>query len=147
MDCRKCLELIPMLLTERLEESDSSDVRRHISLCSECGKAYDRMAVFLAGLRSMKEINATPWLAQRIKSEIAAERYPASRILLSKWVQAPVMALVILLAVGVGNLTGARLSEILVATGSEQTPAFVLDDQASSIDDLIMKIDTNESIP
>ncbi len=146
MDCRTCMELIPLLLVEKLEESESGDVRHHLSLCSECGKVYDRIAVFHDGLRSMHQINANPRLYQRVKSEIAAARISESRIPLPNWAQASVMAIVILFAAGTGNLAGTRLSEIWTTADSEQTSSFFLTDLPSSMDDLIMKIDTNESI-
>jgi hypothetical protein len=63
----------------------------------------------------------------------------------SAWRPVPLFALIVLLAIGVGNLAGRSMTEILVGDQSEAKLEYLLTDAGQSFSDIVLDIAVEEN--
>ena len=61
------------------------------------------------------------------------------------WVQVPVFAMIVLLAIGLGNLAGRSMTEILVGDQSEVKLEYLFTDAGQSFSDIVLDIAVEEN--
>ena len=85
-------------------------------------------------------------LASRVKARLAEENAPRRiRRFPLAWAQVPVFAMIVLLAIGLGNLAGRSMTEILVGDQSEAKLEYLLTDAGQSFSDIVLNIAVEEN--
>jgi len=99
--------------------------------------------------RTLKDVDLyrpPSMLASRVKARFAQESgQPTGRLFPSAWRQVPLFALIVLLAIGVGNLAGRSMTEILVGDQSEAKLEYLLTDAGQSFSDIVLDIAVEEN--
>ena len=146
MNCRTCQRQISSFIDAELEPAASEAVREHLAQCPECRSAYERMAALERGLKAIPLDRPHPSLAAEVKARVSwiAERHQQKGAF-PKWIRVPLAALIILLALGLGNLAGRSMFSIL---GPRQPDGF-LEMVASATDhslgDVVLDVSSEEN--
>jgi predicted anti-sigma-YlaC factor YlaD len=145
MDCNNYLKYMSRLIDGELGQPALRALETHLAACSECRNAYERMAVLNSVLRNVDLYGPPSSLASRVKARLAEENAPRGRLLPHAWRQLPLFALIVLLAIGVGNLAGRSMTEILVGDQSEAKLEYLLTDAGQSFSDIVLDIAVEEN--
>lgn len=114
MRCGDCQKIIVRLVDGELDAGGMTTVREHLSSCAECSAFLERMTLLDRSLKSMPRHEPGMSLARMVKARIAEEkRGSQTSIFVPRWIQVPVAVALIMVAVGLGNLAGRSLTEIL----------------------------------
>ncbi len=142
MDCRQRENRISMLLDGELHPSESEELVRHMATCKSCRMVYDEMLALNLDLNASGEHVAMPSnLPTRIKERISAARNEEfDRGLAIIWRRAPIMAMIALLAIGLGNLAGRSVSNILFSDRQNTIVQAMIPDTGESLGDLLMDV-------
>ncbi|MEJ2716054.1 MAG: zf-HC2 domain-containing protein [Deltaproteobacteria bacterium] len=146
MDCRDCQQRISMLVDGELSEVSTQEVTRHIAACPDCRRVYERMSHVNDVMRSFADLAPSSALAERVKARIADERKRGDETaFLPVWGRVSLAAMLILLAVGVGNLAGRSMNEMLTADHSEHVLELIAPSQGQSFSDALITLGTEEN--
>ncbi len=142
MDCRQRENQISMLLDGELQPSESEELVRHMATCKSCRMVYDGMLALNLDLNASVEHVVMPSnLPTRIKERISAARNEEfDRGLAIIWRRAPIMAMIALLAIGLGNLAGRSVSNILFSDRQNTIVQAMIPDTGESLGDLLMDV-------
>ena len=114
MNCRENRKLVSLLIDGELDEKKAASVRGHMADCQACAEFYTGAASLQSDLETSLGVPIPRDLTLRVKASIAREREKASHVfLLPRWVRVPLMAVLVIAAVGLGSLAGQSLSGIL----------------------------------
>jgi len=85
-------------------------------------------------------------LAARVKVRLAEQNAPRreKRFPLA-WAQVPLFAMIVLLAIGAGNLAGRSMTEILLGEQSEAKLEYLLTDAGQSFSDIVLDMGVEEN--
>lgn len=128
-----------------LPESEAVAVRQHMELCSECGRALEAMVKLNEALDSLKPDVDAAALAQRVKTRIRDEKREAVfGFSLPLWARVSLVAAIVTIAVGLGNVAGSRMSELY-----SQNPQDVVMEQLAAVSNpgfasVVMDLGTKE---
>ncbi len=146
MDCDDYQKHVSMLIDGELEEHSSRALERHLAACARCRNAYDRMAGLNRALNNVALYKPPSLLTSRVKARFAEKNarrrgmpFPFA------WNQAPLFAMIVLLAIGLGNLAGRSITEILVGDQSETKLEYLLTDAGQSFSDIVLDIAVEEN--
>jgi hypothetical protein len=104
------------------------------------------MAALNSALKDVDLYRPPSMLASRVKARFADESGPPrERLIPSAWRPVPLLALIVLLAIGVGNLAGRSMTEILVGDQSEAKLEYLLTDAGQSFSDIVLDIAVEEN--
>ncbi len=146
MDCSECEKLISKLIDGELRETSSEGLKSHLSACSVCRNSYERMAELNRSLTAVGLYKPPSALAARVKARLADAGAQSSRRYFSPaWSQVPLFAMILLLAIGLGNLAGRSMTEILVGDQSETKLDYLLADAGQSFSDIVLDIAGEEN--
>lgn len=146
MDCRDYQIHMSMLIDGELGQHSLQALEAHLAACSGCRNVYERMAVLNRALKDVDLFRPPSMLASRVKARFAEESGPPrGRLFPSAWRQVPVFALIVLLAIGVGNLAGRSMTEILLGDQSEAKLEYLLTDAGQSFSDIVLDIAVEEN--
>ncbi|MFC1835076.1 anti-sigma factor family protein [Thermodesulfobacteriota bacterium] len=122
MECRKYQLEISLLIDGELNESSAANLNEHVRTCPECRAAYEETEALNGRLKNAGLPLPPPALARKVKERLAGETSVADeRALFPQWVRVPLIAVIVLLAIGIGNLAGRQMTEIIyVAQTDEQ---------------------------
>jgi len=142
MDCRERENQISMLMDGELQPSASEDLARHVATCKSCRIVYDGMLALNVDLKASATDVAMPSnLPTRIKERISAARNREfDKGLAIIWRRAPIMAMIALLAIGLGNLAGRSVSDILLSDRQNTIVQAMIPDSGESLGDLLMDV-------
>jgi len=142
MDCRERENQISMLMDGELKPSASEDLARHVATCKSCRMVYDGMLALNVDLKASATDVAMPSnLQTRIKERISAARNREfDKGLAIIWRRAPIMAMIALLAIGLGNLAGRSVSDILLSDRQNTIVQAMMPDTGESLGDLLMDV-------
>jgi hypothetical protein len=142
MDCREREKQISMLLDGGLRPDASEELVGHIAICERCRIIRDRVLALNADLKAVAESVAMPSnLPIRVKERISAARNREfDKGLAIIWRQVPIMAMIALLAIGLGNLAGRSVSNILFPDRHNTIVQAVMPDAGESLGDLLMDV-------
>jgi hypothetical protein len=85
-------------------------------------------------------------LAQRVKERVASEKArQEDKEFFPAWSKVTVMAMAVLLAVGLGNLAGRSVNEMLNVNRSETMLDYVIPYQSGSLAEVVMDIGSEEN--
>ncbi|MDQ7784069.1 MAG: zf-HC2 domain-containing protein [Desulfomonilaceae bacterium] len=148
MSCTKYQQMISKLLDGELHEPAAESLRLHVSRCKECRAFAERTTALEQDLRILQEIRPRSALAEQVKERIAGLRSGSpSRLWFSAWVQLPLAAVLVLCALGVGNLAGKSLSEMLVSHREAGSIDLLVTDAGHSFTDVLLEIGGEGNTP
>jgi predicted anti-sigma-YlaC factor YlaD len=146
MDCSDYQKHMSMLIDGELGQHSLQALESHLAACSGCRNAYERMTALNRTLKDVDLYRPPSMLASRVKARFAQESgQPTGRLFPSAWRQVPLFALIVLLAIGVGNLAGRSMTEILVGDQSEAKLEYLLTDAGQSFSDIVLDIAVEEN--
>ncbi len=142
MDCRERENQISMLMDGELQPSASEELVRHVATCKICRMVYDGMLALNVDLKvSTKDVAMPSNLPARIKERISAARNREfDKGLAIIWRRLPIMAMIALLAIGLGNLAGNSVSDILLSDRHNTVVQSMIPDTGESLGDLLMDV-------
>ena len=146
MDCSYYQKHMSMLIDDELGQHSLQALETHLAACSGCRNAYERMAVLNRALKDVDLYRPPSMLASSVKARLAEENAPRRiRRFPLAWAQVPVFAMIVLLAIGLGNLAGRSMTEILVGDQSEAKLEYLLTDAGQSFSDIVLNIAVEEN--
>ena len=114
MECGEYQKLLSRLLDGELDEEKAAAARDHMTSCSTCAEFYASAFSIGSALGASLDAAIPSNLSVRVKQAVAAERNKAStNILPARWIQVPLTAGLLIVAIGLGGLAGHSLSEAL----------------------------------
>ena len=142
MDCRQREKQISMLLDGELRSDASEELVGHLAICERCRIVRDRVLALNADLKAGVDSVAMPSnLTIKVKERISAARNREfDKGLAIIWRQVPIMAMIALLAIGLGNLAGRSVSNILFSDRHNTIVQAVMPDTGESLGDLLMDV-------
>ena len=146
MDCNDYQKHMSLLIDGELGQHALQALETHLTACSGCRNTYERMAALNSTLKDVDLYGAPSMLASKVKARFAEESGPSrARLVPSAWRPVPLLALIVLLAIGVGNLAGRSMTEILVGDQSEAKLEYLLTDAGQSFSDIVLDIAVEEN--
>ncbi len=147
MDCSEYQKHISMLIDGELGDHSSEALARHLAACRECSNAYARMTELNETLAAVGLHWQPAMLTARVRARLAEESgQPKARLFSLAWSRVPVYAMILLLAIGLGDLAGRSMTEILVgAPSSEANLQYLLTDAGQSFSDIVLDIAAEEN--
>ena len=141
MSCISYQQMISQLLDGELPEPAAKELQTHLGKCSECQALSQRMAALDTDMRSIEFTLPRSALAEQVKARIAKHRSNASeRHVFPSWARIPVMAVLVLCALGVGNLAGKSLSTMFVPDQKVSSLDLLVTDGGLSFTDALLEI-------
>ncbi len=142
MNCRERERQISKLLDGELLPSASEELARHIADCVTCSRVYESMLRLNSDLKEIQQAvsapaNLTTLIQKRVRAVRNRERSDAAAIL---WRRAPIMAAIIILAIGVGNLAGRSVTNLIFTEKRNSVIQTVLLDTGESLGDLLLDV-------
>lgn len=145
MECQKFKREISALLDGELTPSVSEALAEHLDRCVECRQEYERMADLDRSLHAMEVPRPDPLLAAKVKARLSELRHDKGEPLpLPAWSRVPLMVMIVLLALGLGNLAGRSMTELGTADRQEVVLESLVPDAGHSFADVIASIDQKE---
>jgi anti-sigma factor RsiW len=147
MDCKEYRKHISMLIDGELEVRSAEALEKHLAACSACSNTYERMTELNNTLNAVWLGWPPSMLASSVKARLAeGSGNFKGRFFSSAWRKVPLFALIVLLAIGLGNLAGRSMTEILVgAPSSEANLQYLLTDAGQSFSDIVLNIAVEEN--
>lgn len=120
---------ISLFVDGELPESEAVLLREHIGRCARCRCSVDAMLMLNEAVASMRPDPDMEALARSVKTRVNAEREkPAHGSLLPLWARVSLVAAIVTIAVGLGNVAGTRMTDYYLQSPQEA----VLDQLASA---------------
>lgn len=145
MQCSTFQKQISMMLDGALDEADAAALKAHMQGCGHCQAFYDRITTIDAALKSAAMASPSPILANRIKANLADQRARrAERDAFPAWSRVPLAALLLLVAIGLGNLAGQSLHEMFTHQRADVVLDQLIPGQNGWVSDAFMEMGGEE---
>lgn len=145
MNCSAFRKQISMLLDGALEESIATTLKVHMEECADCQRFHDRVLAIDGTLKSDAMAFLSPALAEKVKANLAAHRARhAEREFFPAWSRVPMAALIVLLALGIGNLAGQSLTNMLTHQRADAFLDQLIPDQNGWVSDAFVEMGSEE---
>lgn len=147
MDCNHYQKSISILMDGESGAHSSEALEKHLAACPACRNAYEQMLQLNNTLNTFGLYSSPSTLASNVKACLAERNVqhkgrPFSRA----WRQVPLFVTLVLLAIGLGNLAGRSISEILADSFSSETRLqYLFTDAGQSFSDIVMDIAAEEN--
>lgn len=147
MNCSEFQKQISLLIDGELKGPVRAVLQLHLERCPDCRKIHERMVALTDDVKAIREPLEAFSLAQRVKERMASERARREeKEFFPAWGRVPLMAMMLLLAIGLGNLAGRSVTEMLSTNRSEATLVdYVMPYQNGSLAEVVMDIGTEEN--
>ena len=142
MNCREREKQISMLLDGELQPDAAEELVGHVAICERCRMISERLLALNDDLNAAAKCVAMPSnLPLRVKERISAARNrQVDKGLAIIWRRAPIMAMIVLLAIGLGNLAGRSVSDIFLSDRHDTIVQEIMPDAGESLGDLLMDV-------
>ncbi len=146
MECHSYQRLISKLIDGELAAPATQELRDHLAACPECDRMYQQMSAMTRSLESVWTPTPEPGLAGRVKARVADERRAIEQKEgMRSWVRVPLMAMVVLLALGLGNLAGKSMTEIIGSDDAGEALEGIGPDLTQSFADVLIDLGSEEN--
>jgi len=143
MSCIKFHEMISKLVDGELSEPAREQLISHLSQCRDCTTFYERVETLDDNLQTIESVLPNTALPVRVKDRIAdLRRGNGHRPWFPSWVQVPLMAVIVLCALGVGNLAGKSLGQMLTSDRYQNGIELLVTETGQSFSDVVLDIGT-----
>lgn len=145
MKCSIFQKKISLLLDGRLAEPDRDMLRAHLDVCPECQRFYEGMRAVNETLKSAPLLCPDQELAGRVKERVAlrGQSQDGGRSI-PLWGSVPLVAVLVLLALSVGNFAGRSLTGLVVTEQPESRLEFLVADNGNSFADVMLDMRASE---
>ncbi len=141
MKCRQYQQHISRLVDGELNATDSDSLRSHMAGCSECREFFERVTSVGVELCALRDDTRVPDLSVLVGRRLARQRRSEGRpTLVPVWAQVPLMAALVLIAVGLGHVAGTSVTGLLTPISAQEFADATLFDSAPSFADVAMQI-------
>jgi predicted anti-sigma-YlaC factor YlaD len=147
MDCKDNQKYISMLIDGELEARSSEALQKHLVTCSACRNTYELMRELNETLNVVGLSWPPSMLASGVKARLAGQNGDSKGRFSSRaWRQVPLFAMIVLLAISLGNLAGRSITEMLVgAPSSEAKLQYLFTDADQSFSNIVLDIAVGEN--
>jgi anti-sigma factor RsiW len=146
MKCSEFHRQISLLIDGELRGPAAGALQLHLKQCPDCRGFHERIVAVTNEVKAVRGPVPSLSLAAKVKERVALEiARGQARESFPAWSQIPLVALVVLLAIGLGNLAGRSVNEMLRPYGSEAMLEYVLPDQNGSLAEVVMDIGAEEN--
>jgi anti-sigma factor RsiW len=145
MKCGIYQKEISLLLDGILDEPALDALRAHLDACPECRRVYDGMTAVNERLRSAPIPCPHGGLAERVKERIASRgQYHVGGRSIPLWGSVPLVAFLVLAALGLGNLAGQSLTGLVALERPESRLELLVADNGNSFADVMLDMHGGE---
>lgn len=146
MNCRTFQRQISSFVDAELAPAAAEALRAHLAECPECRSRYERVAALNRALKATPVGRPHPSLAGEVKARIgkAAARRDERRGF-PDWIRVPLAAVIVLLALGLGNLAGRSMFGIVSPQQPESFLEIVALDTNRSLADMVLEVASEEN--
>ncbi|MEW6137105.1 MAG: zf-HC2 domain-containing protein [Thermodesulfobacteriota bacterium] len=114
MSCTRYETMISRMLDGELDPKSAHKLRMHLDDCAGCRALYHRLSALNESIAEMPVPFPASNLSLMVKRRIASlGEAPPARRLVPAWGRALAFAMVVVVALGVGNLAGTSLSSVV----------------------------------
>ena len=148
MDCDEWEKQVSRMIDCEPGRRAPEAVRQHLAGCMRCRNMHGRMQALTETLRSVSLYAAPATLAPKVKARLAeenAQRLGLRRHFSFGWSRTPLLAMIVLMAIGLGSFAGSSMTEILVSHGSEGKIEYLLTEPGRSFLDVVLEITVEEN--
>jgi anti-sigma factor RsiW len=145
MECGKYKEQISLMIDGELSVSASEALKAHMAACPDCRRFHERLDALGIILSSTSSVEPRPALAERIKEGLARRKNHRLERDPVLWRRVPVMAMIVLLALGLGNLAGRSISDLLTSGQDHTSLELIASDSESSLSDALLELGAEEN--
>jgi anti-sigma factor RsiW len=147
MNCSEFRKQISLLIDGELKGSGIEALQLHLEGCPDCRKINEQMVALADNVKAIRGPLEAFSMAQRVKERVAAERARREKKeFFPAWGRVPLVAMMLLLAIGLGNLAGRSVSEMLNPNRSEATLVdYVVPYQNGSLAEVVLTMGAEES--
>jgi len=141
MSCIKYQQMISLMIDGELQIPPAEELQIHLGRCSDCRTFFQRMTALDQDLKTIESVLPRSVLAEQIKERIAGlGSGTVEGHWLPSWVQIPLAAVLVLCALGVGNLAGKSLSKMLATERQASVIDLLVTDAGHSFSDVLLEI-------
>jgi predicted anti-sigma-YlaC factor YlaD len=146
MNCGAFRKQISMLVDGTLDKSTAVAAKLHMKECADCRQFRDRIVALDETLRSGATTIPNAALAEKIKANFAAHRArQLGREFFPAWSRVPLAAMVVLLALGLGNLAGQSLNDMFSYQRADAFLDQLMPDQNGWVSDAFIEMGAEEN--
>jgi len=146
MNCSEFHKQISLLVDGELKGPARDTLQLHLELCPDCRVIHQQMAALTDNVKAIRGPVSCLSLAQKVKERVALVRTrEEQKEFFAGWTRVPLVALVTLLAVGLGNLAGRSVNEMLAPQRAEAMLEYMIPDQNGSLAEVVMDIGVEEN--
>lgn len=139
MNCGIYHKNISLLLDGLLAEPARGELRAHLDSCTECRRVYEGMLALNETLKTAPLPSPGRNLAARVKERVSTQsRVPGNGRAMPLWGSVPIVAALVLIALGVGNLAGRSLTGLVALERPESRLEFLVADNGNSFADVML---------
>ncbi len=110
----KISKKISTLIDNEISALDAASLDHHLRQCQNCREFFDRVTLVNEELRAIHIPEPHPGLAEQIKSQIFGKKKSfRDGWGLPVWGRIPLFAVILLLAIGLGNIAGKSMLDII----------------------------------
>lgn len=147
MKCGIYQQEISQLLDGVLDKPALDGLREHLDVCPECRRVYDGMKALNETLRSAPVPCPHSGLADRVKERIASRsQYQVGGRAIPLWGSVPLVAFLVLAALGLGNLAGQSLTGLVALERPESRLELLVADNGNSFADVMLDMRGGEGV-
>ncbi len=140
MDCRKYQKEMSRLLDGEDAGLPEEGLAEHLDSCTEC-RAFGATAHTLDDRLRAIAVAPSSSLIVKVKERVARERQVrAGAFQLPAWSHVPLTALLVVAALGLGNLAGRSVNDMLTAEESDEVSEVLMGDRYASLPELFMEL-------
>ena len=141
MKCEEIQKQLSVMVDGESSPESSEKLLAHLQTCHECSAFYENARQMNRIMNSAQMVLPNSALANVVKERIARKREGESVWKpVSFWKSAPVYAMVILLALGVGNLAGNSLTKAIMNSGEENSLELIVPNGTEYLSDIFTEI-------
>jgi anti-sigma factor RsiW len=145
MECGKYQEQVSLMIDGELNASLMEALSAHMEGCADCRRFHERLRAVDDTLRKVRPDAYPPTLAARVKERLSRRRNQRVQSDFAVWVRVPVMAMMVLLALGLGNMAGRSISELFSNGQMAASIELIAPDSGSSFSDVLLDLGTEEN--
>jgi predicted anti-sigma-YlaC factor YlaD len=120
MKCKDVNAKLSAYLDNQTHGAQRLTIEQHVAQCKTCSNLLERLTNLNEQLRNSVP-GPNPGLTNRIKDAVFGREEKTKPRLVPVWLQAPMFALALLVAIGIGNMMGTSLTKIVAADRTEIT--------------------------
>ena len=145
MNCTEYRKRISLLVDGELAEHARAPLMKHLDACPMCRAFSEEIAALDSSVRALRTPGPDPALALRVRESIAERRSadePGRGF--PKWAAVAATAAMIVTAVGLGNLAGRSIGDMISRAPASAQLEYLLPDAGQSFADMFTELNDGD---